>query len=83
MFNPKIIKVGDHIRYRGCFGRGPVQSAIITSIELTDQPRQKDGMPVDAVCAEYVKQNRVLFSLDNGHWCYSEQVAAISYKVKP
>jgi hypothetical protein len=43
-------------------------------MELTRRPREKDGEFRESVSWEEVRANRVLFSLADGHWCYSDQV---------
>jgi len=69
------IAVGDTIRYRGTFGMDPLPTeAKVTDLTLTGTPRSKYGDDVTEVTAEQVRQNRVLFGLDNSHWCYAEQV---------
>jgi hypothetical protein len=70
----QMIKVGDKITYRGGFGSHPPKQATIEAMEVTDYPRSKDGDDVDEVDESLVRENRVLFVLDDGHWCYSEQV---------
>ena len=75
--NPELgnIAVGDTIRYRGTFGMDPLPTeAKVTDLTLTGTPRSKYGDDVTEVTAEQVRQNRVLFGLDNSHWCYAEQV---------
>lgn len=69
-----IIKIGDTITYRGCFGSGPEETVKVEGLTITQYPRDKYGDNVQEVSVDLVKQNRVLFLLDNNHWCYSEQV---------
>jgi hypothetical protein len=40
---------------------------------------QKYGTPVDSVTMEEIKKytHEYVFDLDNGHWCYGEQVKGI------
>lgn len=70
----KTIKINDTITYRGSFGSGPRKSAKVVGLTVTKYPREKVGKDVDNVNVELVKQNKVLFSLDDGHWAYSEQI---------
>jgi hypothetical protein len=69
-----IIKVGDTINYATFFGGGPVKSAKVETLTLTEHPREKYGQEVLAADIESVKSNRVVFGLDDGHWCYGSQV---------
>ena len=70
----KTIKIGDSISYRGCWGSDPPKTVKVEGLTVTDMPRSKYGEDVQEVTIEQVKANMVLFSLDDGHWCYSEQV---------
>jgi len=72
------IKIGDTIRYRGGFGLDPSSEAIITGLTVTVYPRDKYGDDVSEVTRNQVLENRVVFSLSNSHWCYSEQVEGYS-----
>ena len=74
-----MIKIGDQIMVRGCFGMGEAQPATVVRMEVTKEPRQKNGAQVDNASIEMVKSNRVLFAIqyegaETGNWCYSEQV---------
>ena len=72
---PETIKVGDTISYRGTFGMDPLPtSAKVMDLTLTRDPRSKHGDDVPEVTLEQVRQNRVVFGLDNSRWCYAEQV---------
>ena len=68
------IKIGDTVTYRGGFGTQLPKTAVVEDLEVTDVPRCKEGEQVDEVDESLVKENRVLFTLDDGHWCYSEQI---------
>lgn len=70
----KIIKINDTITYRPSFGSGPLTKAKVVGLTVTDLPRDKYGEEVDEVSVDLVKQNRVLFDLDNNHWAYSDQI---------
>ncbi len=66
--------VGDTIRYRPSFGRGEPITGTIATMELTPNPREKYGVSVDQVNVEAIRDNLVMFSFEEGSWCYSEQV---------
>mgnify|MGYP001426017399 CR=1 FL=1 len=70
----ETIKIGDSVVWRGGFGMDMPLSATVEGMELTDNPREKYGESVDEVDLYSVRENRVVFSLGNGHWCYSEQI---------
>ena len=70
----RVVKIGDHIKWRGGFGDNIPLDAVIVGMEVTEQPRTKHGEQVIEVNSDLIEQNRVLFDLDNGHWCYSEQI---------
>ena len=48
--------------------------AKITGIEITDAPEEKYGTNVNEVDLNTVRENRVVFRLDNNKWCYGFQV---------
>ena len=62
-----MIKVGDIIETR--YGASEIIQMLIT-----DSPRSKDGTKTDEVYEDDIRCNRVVFILENGHWCYSDQV---------
>jgi len=70
------VKVGDTVLWRGAFGSAPAQKAKVVDMELTAGPRQKYGDTVEEAPWKAVLENRVLFTLDNGHWAYSDQIVA-------
>ena len=70
----KTVKIGDVVNWKGCFGLDAPRSAKVVSMELTQFPREKYGNTIYTATADQVASNRVLFTLDNGHWCYSEQI---------
>lgn len=69
-----MIKINDTIKYRGFFGAGNLIEAKVERMELSKYPRMRDGDSVQVVDIESVRANKVVFSLSNGHWCYSDQV---------
>lgn len=69
-----IINIGDTVTYRGSFGGGLAKRAKVVGLTLTEKPRMKDGQECLSVFVDDVKANRVVFDLDDGHWCYSDQI---------
>ena len=68
----KTIKVGSKILYRGCFGIDNPTTAIVEHIERSEYKRDKYGKPVNEV--PFSEREYCVFVLDNGHWCYGEQI---------
>ncbi len=69
-----MIRIGDTIVYRPGFNSGPPTKAVVDGLTITEHPREKYGNDVSCVDEDLVRKNRVLFSLADGHWCYSEQI---------
>ena len=72
-----LVKIGDKVNWRGGFGANDPKVVEVTSIEVTDLPRDKYGEIVGEVTWDLVKENRVNFGLSSGNWAYSEQVAPV------
>lgn len=70
----KTIKINDIITYRPSFGMGARTSTKVIGLSVTEYPRDKNGKEVREVDIELVKQNKVLFDLEDGHWAYSDQI---------
>jgi len=70
----KMLRVGDPVRWRGAWGSEPEKIARVKNMEVTDHPREKYGMDAEEVSWDVVFENRVVVSLDNGHWAYGEQL---------
>lgn len=66
------IKIGSKVLYRGCFGMYSPTEVVVTGIERSDYKRDKYGKPVDSV--PFGEREYCVFDLDNGHWCYGEQI---------
>lgn len=75
--NRTIFKTGETVLYKPNFGAGAPTTAIITAMDLTDRPRSTSGKEVDEATLEQVNENRVLFTLDDNSWCYSEQIVHV------
>jgi hypothetical protein len=68
------LTIGDTVLCRGNFGTAAPRAVIVNAIEITDWPREKYGEPVDSAPWELVNANRVVVTLDNGHWAYGAQL---------
>jgi hypothetical protein len=73
----RTVKIGDTVNWKGCFGMNAPLSVKVVAMELTEFPRSKYGVEVDEVTADMVAKNRVIFTLDNSHWAYADQVEII------
>lgn len=71
----QIVKVGMKVKYRGCFGSGPVTEATIEYIELCESEHEKYGEPVSEVSVKDLR--RCCLDLSDGHWAYGYQVVGI------
>lgn len=69
-----VLRIGDTVLWRGSFGREPAVPAVIENMQITDYPHSKYGEDADEVPIQLVQENRVVFDLTNGHWCYSQQI---------
>lgn len=72
-----MLKVGDEVTTRGCWGTGPLQDVFVESMEITTYPREKYGKDAPQVPWDIVKQNRVIITLSSGRWAYAFQVAPL------
>lgn len=70
----KTIKLGDTVSYCGSFDSGPIKSATVDGLTLTQYPREKYGKSVKEVNIDDVKANKVVFDLSDGHWAYASQI---------
>ena len=70
-----IIKVGTKVKYRGCFGMDAPTIVEVTHIERSEYKRDKYGVEVDSV--PFAEREYCVFCLNNGHWCYGEQIDSI------
>lgn len=72
--NKDIVAIGDTVVWRGSFGTAAPVNAVVVSMEITHEPRAKAGIPTAQAFWKDVRDNRVLFTLDNGKWAYGEQI---------
>jgi hypothetical protein len=68
------IKTGDTIRYNPAWGSMPPVNVTVESMEVTDYAREKYGDHAEEVTHDLIRQNKVVFSLSDGHWCYGSQI---------
>ena len=71
-----MMKVGDTVMWRGCFGMDAPKPAKIESIEETQQRRSKYGDAVSEIA--WSRKDYALVTLDNGHWAYGEQLSPVA-----
>ena len=72
------LRVGDPVMWKGSWNTQPAERAVVTGLQVTDHPREKYGEEVESVSWALVDANRVLFSLDNGHWAYGDQISRMA-----
>ena len=77
-----VVSVGDTVLWAGGFGAGHPRLAVIESIQVTELPREKYGTDVGQVSWKRVMENRVVFSLTNGHWAYAEQITPADQRLR-
>ena len=68
------VSIGDVVCWRGAWGEVAAKVVQVLGLEITDHPREKYGREVDSATWSMVRANRVLFTLDNGHWAYGSQI---------
>jgi hypothetical protein len=71
---PSHVWVGDKALWSGVHGTDQLIPVTITSMDVTDEPDERYGESKTSVPLDLVHQDKVVFTLDNGHWCYSEQL---------
>ena len=67
-----MIKVGSKVIYRPCFGLEPQTKVKVVYILQSEYKRCKYGDEVQSI--PFSKREYATFGLDNGHWCYGEQI---------
>ena len=68
------VKIGDTVVWRGSWGSDASVKAKVTAMDITEEVRSKYGEPVGEVPWFLVKENRVIFHLDNERWAYGSQI---------
>jgi len=74
MAQENILKVGQPVNWRGSWGKDASVVAVVTGIEKTKNPNEKNGKEVK----EVNWSDNFVVDLDNGHWAYSHQVSQIN-----
>ena len=57
------VKIGDTVLWRGGWGSNAPLEAVVDGLDITDEPREKYGTPVQEAYWSDVQDNRVLFFL--------------------
>jgi hypothetical protein len=68
------VHVGDDLIYRPGFGDDLPTQVTIKAMTVTEIARDKYGEDVHEVDYSLVQDNKVVFILNDNHWCYSDQV---------
>ena len=71
----KQIKIGSKVMWRGSRGSDPAVEATAERIEETQEPHEKDGREVAFI--DFEDRERSVIDLDNGHWCYGDQIVDV------
>jgi hypothetical protein len=69
-----ILKVGDKVLWRGSFGSADKHLATIESIDINCNGC-KEGDEVEETEWANIHGRNSIHSLDNGHWCWGEQLS--------
>lgn len=70
----EVIRKGTKVTYTSNSGYGHVRTAHVTKIELCE-PGEKYGEEVQEI--EYGMKDDCTFELDDGRWCYGEQISSV------
>ena len=68
------VQVGDTAVYRGSWGDAPPKAVRVESLTVTCHPGCKEGYEVDTAPSSLLLENRLIFGLSDGHWCYADQI---------
>ena len=71
----KRLKKGTKVLYRPLFGFGPQTEVTILSIDRCERKGSKYGKEVNSI--PFKDKDYGVYDLDNGHWCYGDQIDAI------
>ncbi len=72
-----ILKVGDTVKWRGCFGSDNAENAVIESIQQGAYSGDKDGVDVDGVLWSDFTDRDYIVTLTNGFWAWAYQIDKI------
>lgn len=67
-----MLTVGDTVNWSNGWGMDFPKKAKVTSIEETDEVREKYGKDVQQI--PWSRKDYCTVDLDNGHWAYGEQI---------
>jgi hypothetical protein len=68
----KVIKLGSRVMWRGAWGSEEPKEAKVEGIEETEEPHSKYGTEVAFI--DFDNRECSVLELDNGHWCYGDQI---------
>jgi hypothetical protein len=72
--NTNFVKIGDTVMWRGNFGTSEPKEAKVVGLQVSRSERVKYGRIAKKASWTKVRENKVVFDLDNGHWAYGEQI---------
>ena len=70
----KKIELGSKVKYR-LRGETNLRTAAVTEIQITRNHEKMEGRVVKS--CDLDKHKSVIFSLDDGHWCWEDQIRQI------
>lgn len=79
-----VVRVGDTVLWKGCFGMDAEREVEVTGMEVTEYPRDKGGFQANEVREvpwSLVLENKVIFTLSTGNWAYSEQIRPARFAI--
>ena len=74
---PLVLRVGDRVVYRPYWGKDVPRVAVVTSMTVTAEPREKYGEEVQEVPWDVVRANRCIVSLGSS-WAYGSQIDGVA-----
>ena len=75
------LKVGDVVSWSHSWGKSSYEDAVVTGIQFNFKNGSKDGVSVDVIDWDIVKESHVIVDLDNGHWAWAYQIKQIKKEV--
>jgi hypothetical protein len=72
-----VLSVGDVVNWRGSWGSDEPKQAKVEQIYKAQYLGDKEGKRVKQADWSDVKDRDYIIDLDNGHWCYANQISKI------
>lgn len=72
---PKTLRVGDLVNWRGGWGTDAPRLARVKLIEIDCNQLAENGLVVAECSWEEARKGSTVVDLDNGHWAYGDQLS--------